>query len=102
MREGYEKQDVNPKKLAILVIISLVVVAIVVVLMNEFFIATKEALIEEMVLTPESVALRELRARETEILNSYGIVDAGAGIYRMPIERAMKLLAEEAYSQINP
>ena len=102
MSEGYEKQDVSPKKLGMLVIIGVVVVAIVVIIMNEFFIATREALIEEMVLTPESVALRELRARETDILNSYGIVDAEAGIYRIPIDQAMKLIAEEAYSQTNP
>lgn len=35
--------------------------------------------------------LRALRAREEEILNSYGWVDKTTGVVRIPIEEAMKL-----------
>ena len=35
--------------------------------------------------------LRELRAREDEILNSYGWVDKPTGVVRIPIDEAMKL-----------
>ena len=38
--------------------------------------------------------LRELRAREDEILTSYGWVDKNAGIVRIPIDAAMKLTLE--------
>jgi hypothetical protein len=38
--------------------------------------------------------MRELRAREEEILTSYGWVDKNAGIARIPIEEAMKLVLE--------
>ena len=40
--------------------------------------------------------LRELRARRTTILDHYGWVDRNAGIVRIPIERAMDLLAARA------
>ncbi len=35
--------------------------------------------------------LRDLRAHEDDILNSYGWVDRNAGIVRIPIDQAMKL-----------
>jgi hypothetical protein len=38
--------------------------------------------------------LRELRVEEQTILHSYGWVDRQAGVVRIPIERAMTLLAE--------
>ncbi len=38
--------------------------------------------------------LQEMRAAEEAILHSYGWVDRQAGVVRIPIERAMQLLAE--------
>ena len=38
--------------------------------------------------------LADLRAREDELLNSYGWVDKNAGIVRIPIESAMTLMLE--------
>ena len=37
--------------------------------------------------------------RADEILSSYAPIDRDAGIYRIPIDRAMELLVEEAKSQ---
>lgn len=79
--------------------VSLLILVILVVLTNEFFLATKESLVTETVLRPESIPLRELRARETEILTSYGVIDAQAGVYRIPIEEAVQRMAEEAYEK---
>ncbi|HEY7494835.1 MAG TPA: hypothetical protein VIH59_27505, partial [Candidatus Tectomicrobia bacterium] len=38
--------------------------------------------------------LQQLHAEEDAILHSYGWVDQPAGVVRIPIERAMELLAE--------
>lgn len=40
--------------------------------------------------------ISELEARERATLESYGVVDLEAGIYRIPIDSAMTLIAEEA------
>ena len=40
--------------------------------------------------------LEQLRAEEDAVLGSYGWVDQQAGVARIPIERAMALLAERA------
>src|SRR5438034_10651087 len=38
--------------------------------------------------------LRELRAREDEILTSYGWLDKNAGVVRIPIDRAMQITVQ--------
>jgi hypothetical protein len=47
-------------------------------------------------LEPDPLAPRlRMRAREDAVLTTYGWVDRSAGVARIPIERAMELLAEK-------
>lgn len=39
--------------------------------------------------------LKQFRAGEDEVLHSYGWVDAAKGVVRIPVERAMELVAKE-------
>jgi hypothetical protein len=94
---GYEKRDINPVKVFLAGLAGVVIIVIVVLFVSNYFTATREEIIYEEVLKPESKALRELRAREEEELNSYAVLDSEKGIYRIPIKRAMELMAEEAY-----
>jgi hypothetical protein len=41
-------------------------------------------------------ALRELRAREEAFLTEYAWIDREAGVARVPIQRAMEILAQQA------
>jgi len=94
---GYEKKDVSVNKIALWGVIAVTLLVVFVVFIMDFFVATREKLVYEQQLRPESVALRELRAREAETLNSYKIIDSTKGIYQIPIQRAMQLMAQEAY-----
>ncbi len=94
---GYDAHEANLRPIIIIGVVSIALLIVSLVLVDQFFIATKERLVEEVVLSPESIALREQRAREEEVLNSYHVIDAGKGIYQIPIQRAMELLANEAY-----
>jgi hypothetical protein len=94
---GYEKRDVNVLKVALFGIAGVIMLVVLIVLMLDFFTSSREKLVYESVLKPESITLRELRARETQELESYGVIDAAKGIYRIPIKRAMELMADEAY-----
>jgi hypothetical protein len=94
---GYEKRDANLKWIVGTAIVGVVIVVAVAIFLNEYFIFSKDKLVYETVLSPESKALRDLRAREDELLNSYGVIDREKGIYRIPIDRAMKVLADEAF-----
>ena len=42
----------------------------------------------------ERVEINDFRLREEQTLNSYGWVDEKAGVVRIPIERAMQLVAQ--------
>lgn len=39
--------------------------------------------------------LETLRANDAEVLNNYGVVDADAGIYRVPVDSAATLVVED-------
>jgi len=95
--DGYEKRDVNLAKVLIYGFLGVAVVTVVVIFALDYFTAAREAIVYESQLKPESAPLRELRAREEEELNSYAVLDGKKGVYRVPIERAMELTAEEAY-----
>src|SRR3984893_2930929 len=44
--------------------------------------------------TNERVEIKDFRLKEEQTLNSYGWVDQKAGVVRIPVERAMELLAQ--------
>lgn len=94
---SYEKKDVNAGKILIFVALTAVFLTVTIAFLNNYFTAATEEQIYDAVLKPESAALRELRAREDETLNSYKILDSAKGICQIPIERAMKLMADEAF-----
>ena len=95
--DGYEKRDAVVWRIAVVGVASVVIVALLVVAAKELFVSMREEIVYEAALKPESPQLRELRARETERLTTYGVVDSAQGIYRIPIERAMELAAREGY-----
>ena len=41
-------------------------------------------------------AMKEIHEKEQKLLTTYGVVDKEAGIYRIPIDRAMEVVAGEA------
>jgi hypothetical protein len=48
-----------------------------------------------LVITDEPGALRQLRAKERDVLHRYGWVDKNQGVVRIPIDRAIELLASQ-------
>jgi hypothetical protein len=51
--------------------------------------------------TPE-IDLKTLRAKEDSLLNSYGWVSKEAGVVRIPVDRAMKLILERGFPAREP
>ena len=94
---GYEKSDVNLKKVFLYGILGIIFLIIVIIFVVDQFTAVKEEVIYEQVLRPESAPLRELRAREIEELGSYKLLNPTDSVFRIPIERAKQLMADEAY-----
>ena len=96
-KPGYDKSEINVKKLLLWSVVSVIFVVASIVFVVQYFSIVREDIVYTKVLKPESISLRDLRAREDEVLNSYKVLDPAKGIYQVPIERAMELVADEAY-----
>jgi len=97
IQAGYEISDVNIRRILIIVAIIAIFLVLAFIFLNSFFISSKERITYQQVLEPQSKALQQLREREDTALHTYGVVDSSAGVYRIPIERAMQLEAQEAF-----
>jgi hypothetical protein len=93
---GYEKGEIDLKKTVIITIVTVLFIAVSLVFLNEYFMAAKEEIIQEQVLEPPSMTLEELAAYEDSVLAAYGKNDSLDGVYQIPIEKAMELVAEDA------
>jgi hypothetical protein len=108
----HETSDVNIRAVfgfAIGLIVAGVVIAFAVWLLFQYFsareaqtrfteypLATQESRLppEPRLQTDPRQDMSDLRAREDQLLQSYGWVDKNAGVVRIPIERAMQLVVE--------
>ncbi len=94
----YEKEDVNARVIMIMFIIGTITIGTIMFLLSEYFTARKEAQIQSANAVVSST-YRDVRAREEERLNAYKLVNEKEGIYQIPINEAMKLLATEDYQK---
>lgn len=94
---GYEKKDVNVSKIVGYALVSIIILIAILVFLNEFFIFQIEG-VKQARDSIVSKELRDLRAAEEEMLNSYKVLNAEKNIYQIPVDRAMKLIADEAYA----
>ncbi|HSW51525.1 MAG TPA: hypothetical protein VLH09_15165 [Bryobacteraceae bacterium] len=97
-QQGFDRSEPNARAIAAFGAITVVLLAAVVLGLQFYFDRVLEQQVYVQVLAPESPALNTLRAREDEELHSYRYVDRDKGLVRLPIERAMSLLAAE-YAQ---
>lgn len=97
---GYDKQDVSIRRLVLISVMCMVVIVVASIWVRSYFIQVTEETIYEMVLKPGSLSLQELRTREDDVLNNYRIIDSTKGIYQIPIDSAMAIVAREAATRL--
>jgi len=93
---GYEKRDVNIFMVIGLSVLSVVLLIVILVFLIDYFVESKEQMIYEAQLQPESADLNSILVTEEEVLTSYKVLDIERGVYRIPVDRAMELLVKEA------
>ncbi len=96
---SYEKQDVNMKKVFGYTFVVLFVMVVFVVIVHEFYLNQMDQAVAEQVSDTPPVDYESLVADETEVLASYKVIDPDKGVYRIPVERAMELIAAESFSK---
>jgi hypothetical protein len=95
----YERQDINPKLVIIYSVLGMIILVVILVLLRDYFMIEKENIVYDTTLKPVSAELRDIQAKDTEILTNYKLLDKQNGIYQIPIDQAMRLIAEENFQQ---
>jgi hypothetical protein len=88
---GYEKRDVNVTKVVIALAGCVLLIVFFMIILDQYFRISTEKMYFKQVLEPESVQYKELQQKEIQTLTNYKIIDKNAGVYQIPIERAMEL-----------
>jgi len=93
---GYETRDTSIRAILITTLATVVFIVIMIIVLYDYFISTREEVIYEQALKPQSPELPALRRVEDSVLNSYELTDSLNRTYRVPITRAMELIAAES------
>jgi hypothetical protein len=94
--QGFDRSEPNVRFIAIFGAGTLVLLVVAVLALQYYFDRVLEEQVFVKVQEPVAQTLVDLRAREDEELHSYRYLDREKATVRLPIERAMELLAEEA------
>lgn len=94
----YEHQEPRNNLIAFLLITSCIFVVAACAFFAWLFSVTRENEKGRKLLQANYVELQSLRKDEEAKLNSYQYIDKDKGVVRIPIERAMQIMAEEAKS----
>ena len=92
---GFDRSEPNVRAIALFGAATLVLLVILILGLQFYFDRTLEQEVYTQVLAPVSQSLTALHAREDEELHTYRFIDRDKGTVRIPIERAMQLLARE-------
>ncbi|MCB2198684.1 hypothetical protein KQI63_04720 [bacterium] len=93
---GYETSDTKGRPIFIGLLLAVVILVVIIIGLSNFYTMTQEEIVYQNVLSQVDPRLDQYRAAEDSILTSYGWVDSTNGIARIPIDRAMDLMVEEA------
>jgi hypothetical protein len=94
--QGFDRSEPNVRLIAIFGAGTLVLLVVAVLALQYYYDRVLEEQVFVKVQEPVAQNLVNLRAREDEALHSYRYLDREKGTIRLPIERAMELLASES------
>lgn len=94
----YERQEPKNNLITFLLVSSCIFVVAVCGFLSWMYIVTKDNEYARKISNVNYVDLQNLRKSEDAKLNGYQYVDQEKGVVRIPVERAMHLMAEEAKS----
>ncbi len=94
----YDHSEPKYSIISILGVVTVILLIVVGIGIQQYYNRTEESLVYNKVLTQPNWVLQDLRNKENWELTHYGYFDKAKGAVRIPIEHAMKLVAEDAAS----
>lgn len=92
---GVNEDKLNYKKLFFWSVLGTAAVAIVVTVLINIYEYTIFTATQKAGAASQYYDIQELRQNEQETLNSFGLIDGDRGVYHIPIDSAISLIAEE-------
>ena len=93
---SYDHTEPKGSLLLFLIGLTAVLLILVGIGIQYYYQTLREHEVQQRVLIPENNQLRDLRNKEEYELSTYGYTDQAAGKVRIPVERAMQMVAQEA------
>lgn len=97
--QGYEHRDASLPKIIWISIATIVILLIAIAGLDTYYVLFREREIQEKFLSVENPALEQLRAREMEILTTYGPADSAGIYYHIPLEQAKEMYLQRHANQ---
>ena len=95
MSEGYEKKDVSIKAIGLGTFATVALIVFFVVFIRDYFLLSVDKAVQAEALNNPNPELIEINEKDKELLSGYGILDREKGIYKIPIDEAMKIIVTE-------
>jgi hypothetical protein len=92
---GYDQKDVSVRAVMWISAVTVGIIVLSVLFVDQYVTMQSEEAKYELRLKPENPQLLELRAHEQTELAAVKVIDTVKGIYQIPIDRAMQLVAEQ-------
>lgn len=93
----YDRQEPNSGLIAVFGIVTIVTLVGIVLGIQYYYENVYERKVRDQQLSQVGADIQTVRAKEAGLLdNGYALIDEAKGVYRIPIARAMELVAEEA------
>lgn len=95
-REGFDRQEPSSGAIAGFAIGSLILLVLTIGAITQYFNHVWDEAVQEKVLSAPSEQLRQVRGRDDWNLTHYMYMDKASGEVRIPVDRAMDLLLQDA------
>ncbi len=95
---GFEDEGVNIRKIIIIGVLSFAIFIGILSFLDDLFAVAREDEVQAVDLSVPSQQLQEMRDHESAVLHGYKLLDSTKAVYRVPIDRAMRIVAEEAFN----
>jgi hypothetical protein len=95
-REGFDRDEPSAGAIALFAVGSLFLLVLTILAIQQYFDHIWNEAVYEKVLAPPSEQLKEVRGRDDWNLTHYMYMDKAAGQVRIPVDRAMELILQDA------
>ena len=95
MSQSYEKKDVSVRGLVLGAFATVLLIIVFIVGLRDYFIFTSDKSMTLEIVDHPNPELIEILKKDSLMLNGYSVIDKEKGIYKIPVDAAMKSVVRD-------